>query len=133
MRRKVSRLGAMLTVLLLAGALVAPAATATDSGDWVTELHRAHRGTIGNGECTWHFVHTKAPAGSEAISLKLKTNRGYVMVGESTKIQAHGKNQHWTVETSGWVKLKTAWTDQTGKLVLSDLTCTKKPSGGGYS
>jgi hypothetical protein len=132
-----ARLGALLSVLLLAGALVAPTAAATNTdteGDeWVTQLHRAHRYTVGMGVCEWHFVHTKAPRGSDPISLKLKTNRGYVMVGESDKIQANGKNQHWTVTTEGWVKLKTAWTNQTGKLVLSDLTCEKKPSGGGYS
>jgi len=131
MGRRFRRLGSLLTVFLFVGALFAPAASASQ---WVTELHEPHQGTVGHGVCEWHFVHTKAPNGSEPIKLKLKTNQGYVWVGASEKIQANGKNQHWTVTTYGWVKLKNAWTNQTGKLVLSDLSCTKKPhDGGGYS
>lgn len=124
MRRRIGRLGSLFTVFLLVGALFAPAASA---GNWVTELHEPHQGTIGKGICEWHFVHNQAPNGSEAINLKLKTQLGYVWVGPSEKIQANGKNQHWTVTTYGWVKLKNAWTDQTGKLVLSDLTCYQRP------
>jgi hypothetical protein len=130
MGRRLTRIGALVTVFLFVGALLAPAAIA---GNWLTELHEPHQGTVGHGHCEWHFVHTKAPNGSDPIKLKIKTNRGYQVIGESVKIQANGKNQHWTVTTNGWTKLKNAWTNQTGKLVLSDLTCKKPPSGGGYS
>jgi hypothetical protein len=144
MGRRFRRLASLLTVALMVGAVVAPSVASAGHHDTdfekVTQLHRAHRYTVGHGDCSWHFVHTKAPKGSEPISLLLKIKTkvdgkwvvSHVPVGASKKIQAHGKNQHWTVETSGKVKLKTAWTNQTGKLVLSDLTCKPmKPSGPG--
>ena len=128
MRRRFVALGSLLTVVLLVGGLLAPAAMASGS----TTLHKAHQGTIGYGTCEWHFVHTKAPKFSDPITLTIKTQRGVTEIGVSDKIQANGKNQHWTVTTHGWTKLKKAWTNQTGKLVLSDLTCYKKPHNGGY-
>ncbi|MPZ53610.1 MAG: hypothetical protein GEU79_12915 [Acidimicrobiia bacterium] len=108
----------LLLTVVLAMALVVPVGAA--------ELHESHVGTsCGDGQVgTWHFVNNQTEEDYTGTLTAVFDGSTVINVSAS---KIAGKTQHFFVEGVGEV-LDSASTDLSGKLVLSDFSCshTKK-------
>ena len=89
------------------------------------DLHEPHKGTTGEGNCSWHFVNNQRDGATGTLDAFFSC--GDVLGQFPSKVKR--KVLHFRFPTSGSCTLLDASTGSVpGKLLLSDFTCKPAPT-----
>ena len=118
MKQKLPTRNVLVSLALTAGISAPIVAVAAD-------LHEPHKGTMGEGNCSWHFVNNQRDGATGTLDAFFSC--GNVLDQVPSKVNR--KVLHFRITTSGICTLLDASTGSVpGKLLLSDFTCKPAPT-----
>ena len=118
MKQKLPTRNVLVSLALTAGIAAPIVAVAAD-------LHEPHKGTMGEGNCSWHFVNNQRDGATGTLDAFFSC--GNVLDQVPSKVNR--KVLHFRITTSGSCTLMDASTGSVpGKLLLSDFTCKPAPT-----